>query len=159
MYTAASALQLCNCSENAFTSAFEEKKSVDFAWACLSNPHFTDHLLFKTGFCCNKGWSWKAVSTVPTTLMMTPKMAPSSLSHDLWRNVQILYKIQQEMLEKSTVFLIIQYTYENRTAALCPKLCSTCVGLGRREMSRVKAKLPGVPMRDCNWAPAIYPLW
>ena len=29
-----------------------EKKSVDFAWACLNDPRFTDHLLFKTGFHC-----------------------------------------------------------------------------------------------------------
>ena len=39
-----------DCSENGFHFEFEEKKSVDFAWACLSDPHFTDHLLFKTGF-------------------------------------------------------------------------------------------------------------
>ena len=29
--------------------AFKEKKNVDFAWACLRDPRFIDHLLFKTG--------------------------------------------------------------------------------------------------------------
>ena len=38
--------QCCNCSENAFHFKLEEKKSVDFAWAGLSYPGFTDHLLF-----------------------------------------------------------------------------------------------------------------
>ena len=28
----------------------EEEENVDFAWACLNKAHFTDHLLFKTGF-------------------------------------------------------------------------------------------------------------
>ena len=45
VYTAASALGLF---ENAFHFELEEKKSIDFAWACLSDPRFTDHLLFKT---------------------------------------------------------------------------------------------------------------
>ena len=40
--------QRCKISE--FTAGkyleFEEKKSVDFAWACLRNPPFTNHLLF-----------------------------------------------------------------------------------------------------------------
>ena len=51
VYTAAS----CNCSMP--SSELEGKKSVDFAWACLSDPHFTNHLPFKTNFCCTKGWS------------------------------------------------------------------------------------------------------
>ena len=58
VFTAASA---CDCSENAFCLEFEEKKSVDFPWASpwasLSNPRFTDHLLFETVFCCTNGWS------------------------------------------------------------------------------------------------------
>ena len=52
VYTAASALRLF---QNAFRFELEEKKSVDFAWACLSDPRFTDHLPFKTVFCCTKG--------------------------------------------------------------------------------------------------------
>ena len=43
--------------ENAFHFEFEEKKSADFAWACLVDPRFTDHLLFKTGFC----WTYTCV--------------------------------------------------------------------------------------------------
>ena len=41
-----------DCSENAFHLESEEKRSVYmyFAWACLSDPCFTDHLLFKTSF-------------------------------------------------------------------------------------------------------------
>ena len=34
---------------------FEEKKSVDFAWACLSDPRFTDHLPFKTVIAAPRG--------------------------------------------------------------------------------------------------------
>ena len=45
----------CDCSENAFLFEFEENKSVDFAWACLCDRRFTDHLPFKTVFCCTKG--------------------------------------------------------------------------------------------------------
>ena len=45
----------CDCSENGFHFEFEEKESVDFSWACLSDPSFIDHLLFKTGFCCTNG--------------------------------------------------------------------------------------------------------
>ena len=48
---------LYDCSENSFHLELEERKSVDFAWACHSEPRFIDHLLFKTGFCCTKGWS------------------------------------------------------------------------------------------------------
>ena len=44
-----------NVPENAFHFEFEEKKSGDFAWACLSDPHFTDHLLFMTGFAAPRG--------------------------------------------------------------------------------------------------------
>ena len=36
----------------------------DKCWIWQSDPRFKDHLLFKTSFCCTKGWSWIAVSTV-----------------------------------------------------------------------------------------------
>ena len=42
------AASMLYCSENAFHIEFEEKKSVDFARTCLSDPRFTDHLLFET---------------------------------------------------------------------------------------------------------------
>ena len=44
--------------ENAFCFQFKEKKrrkSVDFAWACLSDPPFTDHLPFMTVFASPRG--------------------------------------------------------------------------------------------------------
>ena len=40
----------CDRLENGFHFKFEEKESVGIEWACLSDPRFTDHLLFKTGF-------------------------------------------------------------------------------------------------------------
>ena len=54
----------CDCSENAFHFEFEEKKSVDFARECLSNPRFTDHLLFKDWFLLRQGVILKSSFTV-----------------------------------------------------------------------------------------------
>ena len=74
VYTTASALRLL---ENAFHFESEEKKSVDLAWACLSDPRFTDHLLFKTVvFLLHQGVILKAVSTVLRSTPLTPWASP-----------------------------------------------------------------------------------
>ena len=55
VYTAAGA---CMGTVHKIASTWNRlEEKIDFSWVCLSYPRFTDHLLFKTEFCCSKGWS------------------------------------------------------------------------------------------------------
>ena len=78
-------------------------------------------------------------------------LRPGIQYRSLWQQQS---RLNNKSLSRVQYFVFKQCRYENRTPSLRPKLCSTCVQFGRREIQQVEVNLPGVTRRDCSWTPA-----